>query len=107
MNILAEHLDEQLSKIIQNDMEKMKTNIPKIRQTFDTIYSFVLTLEKTLKKIPRYEDPSMKEFKVSCEGCPIHYVPNWHFSRPTGRPANSNLWNSDGFSSTQTMSTLD
>ena len=30
LNILMEHLDERLSKIIQNDMEKMKTNIPKI-----------------------------------------------------------------------------
>ena len=28
-NILMEHLDEWLSKIIQNDIEKMKTNIPK------------------------------------------------------------------------------
>ena len=56
-NILVEHLDERLSKTIQNDMEKKKTNIPKIQQTFDTIYSFVLTLEKTLKKNTHLQRP--------------------------------------------------
>ena len=87
--LLTEHLDEKLTKRIQTDIEKMKENIPKIKRTFDTIFSFVLTLEKTLEKIPTYEDPHTKELKVSCEGCPIHCIPNWHFTRPTGRPSTS------------------
>ena len=87
--LLTNHLDDKLSKTITSDLQKFKENIPKIRNTFNVIFRFVLILEKTLEKIPTYVDPETKELKIRCEGCPIHCIGNWKFSKPVGRPSTS------------------
>ena len=87
--LLTTHLDEKLSKTITSDLQKFKENIPKIRNTFNVIFRFVLILEKTLEKIPTFVDPETKELKICCEGCPIHCIGNWKFSKPVGRPSTS------------------
>ena len=87
--LLTNHLDDKLSKTITSDLQKFKENIPKIRNTFNVIFRFVLILEKTLEKIPTYVDPETKELKIRCEGCPIHCIGNWKFSKPIGRPSTS------------------
>jgi len=85
--LLTSHLNERLANEVKSDLEKMSENIPKIKKTFDTIYNFVHILDKTLRQIPKYKDEKTEEWKVCCEGCPIHCVPNWHFTNPTGRPS--------------------
>ena len=85
--LLTTHLNERLADEVKSDLEKITENIPKIKKTFDTIYNFVHILDKTLRQIPKYKDEKTQEWKVSCEGCPIHCVPNWHFTNPTGRPS--------------------
>ena len=87
--LLTSHLDVKLSKTIASDLQKFKENIPKIRDTFNVIFCFVLILKKTLAKIPTYIDPETKELKIHCEGCPIHCIGNWKFSKPVGRPSTS------------------
>ena len=87
--LLTSHLDMKLSKTIASDLQKFKENIPKIRDMFNVIFHFVLILEKTLAKIPMYIDPETKELKIRCEGCPIHCIGNWKFSKPVGRPSTS------------------
>ena len=86
VDLLISHLEEHLSHEIKTDLEKMVENIPKIKKTFDTIYNFVQVLEKTMRQIPKYKNEKTHEWKVCCKGCPIHCVPNWHFTYPTDRP---------------------
>ena len=85
VDLLISHLEDHLSHEIKTDLEKMVENIPKIKKTFDTIYNFVQILDKTLRQIPKYRNEKTQEWKVCCKGCPIHCMPNWHFSNPTGR----------------------
>ena len=87
--LLTSHLDMKLSKTIASDLQKFKENIPKIRDTFNVIFRFILILDKTLTKIPMYIDPEMKKLKICCEGCPIHCIGNWKFSKPVGRLSTS------------------
>ena len=86
IDLLISHLEGHLSREIKMDLEKMVENIPKIKKTFDTIYNFVQVLEKTMRQIPKYKNEKTDEWKVCCKGCPIHCIPNWHFTNPTGRP---------------------
>ena len=86
--LLIKHLDETLPYDIKTNLERFSENIPKIQKIFETIYSFVKILEKTAKQIPSEEIDSEtgRHWKVCCEGCPIHCIPNWSFTNPTGRP---------------------
>ena len=87
--LLTSHLDLKLSKTIALDLQKFKENIPKIRDTFNVIFRFILILKKTLTKIPMYIDPEMKELKICCEECSIHCIGNWKFSKLVGHPSTS------------------
>ena len=64
--LLTSHLDTKLLKTIASDLQKFKENIPKIRDTFNVIFCFVLILKKTLAKTPTYIDPETKELKICC-----------------------------------------
>ena len=87
--LLTSHLDTKLSKTVASDLQKFKENISKIRDMFNLIFCVILILEKTLTKIPMYISPETKELKIRCEGCPIHCIGNWKFSKPVGHPSTS------------------
>ena len=87
-DLLIRHLEEHLSHQIKTDLEKMIENIPKIKKMFDTIYNFVQILEfgKDFMTSSKLQRRMYTGLRVCCKGCPIHCVPNWHFTNPTSRP---------------------
>ena len=87
--LLIQHLDETLPLELKTNLERFSDNIPKIRKIFETIFSFVQILEKTASQIPckELDTETGRHWKVCCKGCPIHCIPNWHFTNPTGRPS--------------------
>ena len=85
------HIDKHTADLIRDSLEIFTQNIPKIKNTFLAITSFITVLEKMLRKIPHHLDPQTNEIRVACTGCPLHCCSNWDIAATPGRPAKDSL----------------